>query len=122
MAGCLGECPVRFEASHYNEPGIVAPQERLFSAVQNRKGANRHGEIEALSHFDAGEACRRHSDYLERDVVYQHPAADGGVLAAEVALPETIAEHNSGCGAPGLVILPAEETASGGRDLQRRED
>lgn len=44
------------------------------------------------------------------------------MLAAEVALPEAIAEHNSGRGAAGLVILPTEETASYGLDLQRRED
>src|SRR5205814_4968222 len=49
-------------------------------------------------------------------------AADGGGIAAHLAMPERVADHDPGRRAPALVVRWREEAARGGLDAERIEE
>ena len=80
------------------------------------------GHVVAAPDLDPVEAGGGHAHDGEEHAVQAQRAADGGRVAAQLALPEGMADHHARGGAAGHVVLRREEAPGRRADSHRLEE
>ena len=100
--------PPWFQASHRRDPPDP-PRVEPAGGVEQRIGAERQGQIERATYFDAEESRFGNADDFERTAAHGDSAADDTWIAAELAPPERMTHHHAGRAASTHIVLFRQE-------------
>ena len=93
LRGGALERPPGLEAADRHEPPVGRRREPI-ATVHRRLRTERHGDVEAAAHFEAAEPRRRDADHLSLVRVQREGSPDRVRVAAHLARPERVAEHD----------------------------
>ena len=113
MLGGAAGGPAAAQAAHHDQVEHVAAELGL--------AAQRQRDVEAVADHQAVEAGRRHADDLVRALVDQQRRVGGQIAAAQLALPEVVAEDHAAGGTRRGIVGGGEEAAAPGPHAERVE-
>ena len=85
-------------------------------------GADGHRDIEPMPDLHAEKSGRSHADHRKQPAIEPDRALGHRGIAAELALPERVADHRARRSASGLIVLRAKYPAHDGGYLQDVEE
>ena len=98
--------PSRFQPAHSGQPPGVPDWSTPFAVLgEQAVGTERDGDVEAVPHLDPEKVRAGHADDRERPAIEADLSGYRIRVAAQLALPECVADHSAGIGAAGLVVL-----------------
>ena len=103
------DAPARFPPAHYREPPARTAFPLAVFSVDQRFAAQWSSYVEVPADFHAGEIRGRHTHYAKSVPVDGEGAVQHETLSAKFALPEGIADGNSGLAAFWLIVCWTEQ-------------
>ena len=104
------------------EPPAPRLVEHARRGVHQRLHRHRQAEVRAPGRIDAAGAARQHADDDDRRAVHEHGLAEHRALAAEFALPESVAEDARVNESAVLVVLGRQHSAKQRAGAERGEE
>ena len=106
------QTPARLESAENANPEKIPARKRVAAGEIRLQRAERKEEIKIFADFQTKEAGRGYAEDFGQASRNNQLFADGEILPAKLALPQSVTDHNARRAAPGLHFFRAEEAAS----------